>query len=114
MCASRTRSITALGDMKKIQWTNHAKGKMRYYGLSEGRVLRVVRVPDRMEVGIAENTAAMMQAVTTTKHPYEIWVMIQDLPTTQRIISAWRYPGRTKPGEPLPDEIVREIRAIVL
>lgn len=27
-----------------------------------------------------------------------------------KIISVWRYPGMTKPGEPLPDEILREIR----
>jgi hypothetical protein len=100
--------------MKKLVWTNHAQRKMRYYGLSEGRVKRVLRAPDRHEVGIAENTAALMQAVTTPKHPYEIWVMVQDFPDKQHIISAWRYPGRTKAGEPLPPEIVREMNAIRL
>ncbi|MFH1189049.1 MAG: hypothetical protein V1652_04380 [bacterium] len=100
--------------MKKIVWTNHAKGKMRYYGLSEGRVMRVLRVPERIEVGIAEHTAALMQPVANIKHPYEIWVMIQDFPEQQTVISAWRYPGRTKLGEPLPAEIIREIKSIVL
>jgi hypothetical protein len=29
------------------------------------------------------------------------------------IISAWRYPGKTKPGEGLPDEILDEIAEVV-
>ena len=29
----------------------------------------------------------------------EIWVMIQDLGKERRIISAWRYPGMTKPRD---------------
>jgi hypothetical protein len=40
--------------------------------------------------------------------------MVQDFPDKQHIISAWRYPGRTKAGEPLPPEIVREMNAIRL
>ncbi|PID55438.1 hypothetical protein CSB45_16030 [candidate division KSB3 bacterium] len=30
-----------------------------------------------------------------------------------RIISAWRYPGKTTPGEPLPEEIADEIAEIL-
>jgi hypothetical protein len=39
----------------------------------------------------------------------EIWVMIVETPSERRVISAWRYPGKTKPGEPLPAEILDEI-----
>jgi hypothetical protein len=58
----------------------------------------------------------------------EIWVMIQNkrqgtpksFATGQAgdkrqdvtvVISAWRYPGMTKPGAPLPEAMVREVRA---
>lgn len=30
-----------------------------------------------------------------------------------RIISAWRYPGKTEPGESLPEEIVEEIAEVM-
>ena len=123
---------------KEISWTKHAQAKMRFYGLSEQRVRRVLNSPKRTEEGIAPNTAAMMQpASIKTKDgkqiwSQEIWVMVQkiqkskcknqndnvkiknvgNLKTTAKIkiISAWRYPGLTKPGEPLPEEILREMR----
>jgi hypothetical protein len=37
----------------------------------------------------------------------EIWVMVQDVPTGRKIISAWRYPGVTKPRSELTKEILR-------
>jgi hypothetical protein len=41
----------------------------------------------------------------------EIWVMIQKKrQDTIKIISAWRYPGKTKAGQPLPEEIIRELK----
>ena len=123
---------------KEISWTKHAQAKMRFYGLSEQRVRRVLNSPKRTEEGIAPNTVAMMQpASIKTKDgkqtwSQEIWVMVQkiqkskcknqndnvkiknvgNLKTTAKIkiISAWRYPGLTKPGEPLPEEILREMR----
>jgi len=44
----------------KYYWTAHVAGKMRYYGLSEQKVLGVIRNPKRIETGIAENTVAVM------------------------------------------------------
>ena len=106
--------------MKILFWTKHAKAKMRYYALSEQRVRRVLHTPTRIEEGIAPETVALMQRAGSKKHPYEIWVMVKDekasrfgkLTTGRKIISAWRYPGLTQPGEPLPEEILREFREI--
>ncbi len=97
---------------KKLFWTVHAKAKMRYYGLSEQRVKRVMNSPLRVETGIAPDTIAMLQRAGSIKHPYEIWVMIVEKKEERRIISAWRYPGITKPGESLPEEILREVREV--
>ena len=44
----------------KYQWTAHVSEKMRYYGLSEQKVLGVIRRPVRIETGIVENTVAVM------------------------------------------------------
>ena len=127
--------------MKEFTWTKHALSKMRQYGLSEGRIRRVINSPHRVEEGIAENTIAAMQRAGTEKNPYEIWVMISrganlaspsiknnpklSVPgsvsdslrrsflekhkPSERIISAWKYPGITKAGEPLPSAILREL-----
>lgn len=98
--------------MKEVVWTNHAKSKMRFYRLSESRVKSVLNSPRRIEEGIAENTIAVMQAAGSKKHPYEVWVMIAEEKNRRRIISAWRYPGITKPGDPLPPEIAKELQDI--
>jgi hypothetical protein len=37
----------------------------------------------------------------------EIWVMVQDVPTGRKIISAWRFPGVTKPRSESTKEILR-------
>ncbi|MCL5016483.1 MAG: hypothetical protein M1312_02655 [Patescibacteria group bacterium] len=117
----------------QIYWTAHARDKMRYYKLSESRIKRVLNYPKRVEEGIAENTVAMMQSGGTGKNPYEIWIMVQESkPKSARsktakekdivkrlglkekmikIISAWRYPGVTKPGEKLPEEILLDLRS---
>ncbi len=99
--------------MKTLFWTKHAKAKMRYYALSEQRVRRVLHSPSRVEEGIAEGTVALMQRAGSKKHPYEIWVMVKDEKLNRKVISAWRYPGLTQPGEPLPEEILREFREII-
>ncbi len=57
---------------------------------------RILRSPKRVEEGIAPDTIAMMQSAGTKKNPYEVWVMVQDSNTERKIISAWRYPGKTK------------------
>ncbi len=95
---------------------------MREYRLTEGRVRRVIHSPLRVEEGIAENTIAVMQPASVKKTEkgvpvewtQEIWVMVAETPAERRVISVWRYPGRTKPGEPLPAEILREIRLLAL
>lgn len=107
--------------LKKIFWTEHAKIKMRQYGLSTGKLLQIIRQPERKEKGIAPGCTALMQ----TRKVYgkaafakgsgaprgEIWLMYQDKKGVRTIISAWRYPGVSKPGEsiPIPAEIKEEL-----
>ncbi len=98
--------------MRKLHWTNHAQAKMRYYRLTESRVKRVIRSPERVEEGIAPDTIAVMQPIGNKKDR-EIWVMVADTKKKRRVISAWIYPARTKPGEPLPEAIIREFREIL-
>jgi hypothetical protein len=51
-----------------------------------------------------------MQSGGSEKHPYEIWTMIQEEKSRRKVISTWRYPGRTKPGIALREEILRQLR----
>lgn len=102
-----------LRGQKPLHWTSHSKYKMRFYGLSESRLKRVISYPKRVEEGIAPDTIAMMQSAGSEKHPYEIWLMIQEEKKRRKIISAWRYPGKTKPGQPLPEEILKEMRSAI-
>lgn len=95
-----------------LVWTKHAREKMKFYHLSEQRVCRVLHSPKRIEEGIAPGTIAMMQRAGSEKHPYEVWTMVVKTSKGKRVISAWKYPGITKPGEPLPEEILREMREI--
>lgn len=101
---------------RRYQWTQHAKGKIRYYGLSESRIRRVIKSPLRREEGIAQGTQAAMQPSSYKRKDgkqtwnQEIWVMYQTKKdNTIVIISAWRYPGKTTPSQPLPDSMVQEI-----
>ena len=82
-------------------WTKHAKTKMRQYQLSESRLKRVLRKSERKEIGVAPGTIAIMQTIGTKKHPTEIWLMYQAIkkPKRIKIISAWRYPGRSPVGK---------------
>lgn len=107
---------------KRFHWTKHSKEKMRQYQLSERRIKRVLRNPDRIEEGIAPNTLAVMQITGTKKHPTEIWVMYQieisNLKSQNsklkkiKIISAWRYPGKSPVGKkpPIPEDILEELK----
>jgi hypothetical protein len=73
---------------------------MNFYRLSEGRVRRVLHAPKRVEEGVAPRTIALMQPAsmkTATTWAQEIWVMVQDAGSKRKVISAWRYPGVTKP-----------------
>jgi hypothetical protein len=92
---------------RELQWTLHARAKMNHYRLTPSRVRHVLHSPKRVEEGIAPKTIAMMQPASSkrnfnkgdTKETWtqEIWVMVQDKDKTRRVISAWRYPGITKP-----------------
>ena len=96
-------------------WTTHARVKLSYYGLSENRVKRVLRNPTRIEEGIAPQTFACMQPVSTRMKggkkvwSQELWVMAQQTKEGNiKVISAWRYPGMSK-VRALPIEVQMEI-----
>lgn len=112
---------------KKIHWTEHSKIKMRQYGLSKSKVLGLLRKPERKEKGIVEGTVALMQTNKKFTHktisllkenwqkqkkaPGEIWLMYRDGNGFRNIISTWRYPGVSKPGDaiPVPEDIRQEL-----
>ncbi len=56
---------------------NHSQWKMRQYGLSQQRLKRVIRKPDRIEKSIVPGMIASMQIGGTSKHRQEIWIMYQ-------------------------------------
>jgi len=106
--------------MDKYVWTNHAKMKLRFYRLSEGKIKRIIRNPKRVEEGIALNTIAVMQPAQSKKYQ-EIWTMYQiakaPIKSGQnkiRIISAWRYPGLSPKKNPIPKEILQEVRDLLI
>lgn len=99
-------------------FTRHARAKMAFYKLSESRVRHVLHSPKRIEEGVAPKTVAMMQPGSIkTSGPrgqnketwsQEIWVMFQDGPRERNIISAWRYPGVTKPRSEIALQLMRQ------
>jgi hypothetical protein len=116
----------------KLFWTEHSKIKMRQYGLSKQKLLSILYKPERKEQGIVPGTTAVMRTnkvffkekkITLQKAwqkpkkaPGEIWIMFKDIKKqgealTRKIISAWRYPGISKPGEtiPIPEDIRQEL-----
>jgi hypothetical protein len=110
-------------DTKEIHWTRHIKEKMREYQISERRLLRIFRNPERKEEGIAPGTVAVMQT-GGRKHPYEIWLMYQIKISKIKnqnakrekiiMISAWKYPGKSpirKP--PIPEEVWENLEEIL-
>jgi len=84
----------------------------------------VLNAPKRVEEGIAPKTIAMMQPASLKTFgkrqtwKQEVWVMVQEVKKRQKgkrkggavikIISAWRYPGVTKPRSEVIKEIIRE------
>lgn len=126
----------------KYEWTEHSKIKMKQYGLSEQRVIRVIRAPFRYEEGVLDNAVAAMQPASVKKTiggkpvewKQEIWVMYklakrrantkQQIPNNKlinfqisdksiRVITAWRYPGVSPKRDPVPQEILEEIRRLL-
>lgn len=87
--------------------------------LSESRLRRVLFRPDRKEAGIAPETIAVMQPTGSKKHPTEIWLMYQPLDDARgkragkkiKIITAWRYPGKSPVREPppIPEDILQDL-----
>jgi len=107
---------------EKIYWTRHAEYKMRQYRFSQKRVLRILRKPDRKEEGIVPGTIAAMQIAGTKKHPTEVWMMYQTIKSKVksqkskvRVISAWRYPGRTPIDQRpiIPEDTLGELEKIL-
>jgi len=102
-------------DTKEIHWTRHIKEKMRQYQLSERRLLKVLRKPERKEVGVAPETIASMQTAGTKKNPYEVWIMFQRKRNKIRMISAWKYPGKSPIREPppIPEDVLENLDEIL-
>ena len=116
---------------EKYEWTQHAVIKMKQYGLTAQRILRVVKNPQKVEEGIVKNTIAVMQPSSfSTKDGKrvwnrEIWAMYQIKRKVQnaklktfgaqriRLISAWRYPGVSPKRDPIPEEILRELESML-
>jgi len=108
---------------RTIFWTKHVKEKMRFYNLSETRLKKLLKNPERIERGIAPKTVAIMQTTKAKKRPTEIWLMYQKrklktqnskLKTENEvivIISAWRYPGKSPIGQPpIPEETLKILK----
>jgi len=96
---------------EKFIWTLHCQEKMRFYGLSENRLKRVLRNPNRIEEGVAPKTVALMQCTGSKKRPTEIWLMYQKRGAKLRLISAWRYPAISPVNQPppIPEDIWRDL-----
>lgn len=113
----------------RYYWTEHVKFKMKFYGLSEQKVLGIIRSPQRKEEGVVEKTVAVMKPISPkiesgkTIWKQEVWAMYQlnskiknkklksktDLNTKYKIISAWKYPGVSPKKNPIPENILEEI-----
>lgn len=93
--------------------------KMRFYGISEGRIRRIIRFPKRVEEGIADTTVAVMQPAGSKRYQ-EIWVMYKiQRPRSKgekpkiKVITAWRYPGKSPERDPVPGEVLEEVRQLL-
>ncbi len=100
-------------------WTQHSRMKMRHYRLTESRIMRVIRHPARVEEGILEGAIACMQP-SEGKNYSEIWsmyVVLKPQVKTQKpkikIITAWRYPGKSPERDPVPPEVLREVKNLL-
>ena len=110
----------------KYLWTVHARLKLKYYGLSESRIKRVIHFPARTEEGIVEKTVAVMQPAGTKRYT-EIWAMYKITKSKfknqsskfakpeqrLKIITVWRYPGKSPSRNPIPESIIKEIKSIL-
>ncbi len=112
---------------EKYVWTMHSRFKMKYYGIAESRVKRIIRFPTRYEEGIVPNTVAVMQPAGTKKYS-EIWAMYKLIGSGRRanpkskilnpkqqlkIITVWRYPGVSPKRDPIPQDVLNEIKGLL-
>lgn len=98
---------------------------MRHYRLTPQRIKRIIRYPARLEQGVAEGAIAVMQPargegrksfstrVSGRERYSEIWAMYAPMRQGIRVITTWRYPGRSPLRDPVPQEILREIQALL-
>lgn len=98
---------------QKYIWIQHSRMKMRSYRLTESRIKRIIRHPALVEEGILEGAVACMQPADT-KNYSEIWTMYVLSKSKIKIITVWRYPGKSPARDPIPQEVLREIRNIFL
>jgi len=109
---------------------------MVFYNISGSQIMRIFRNADRREEGIAPGTIGAMKRRTKNSklitnnqkqkgknREEEMWIMYKmNARRSARsrvaghmskvvMISAWRYPGRTKPGErpPIPEGLLEEL-----
>lgn len=116
----------------KYVWTYHAQQKMRHYRLTESRIKRVIRHPSRIEESIVEGAVACMQPSSAAaaasegkpahrKNYSEIWTMYVLINARQKekkikqmkVITVWRYPGKSPERDPVPQEVLREIKNLI-
>lgn len=104
----------------KVIWTKHSEKKLKQYRLSKSKILRVIKNPYRIEEGVAPQTIALMTPTKIKKlsnrHTWknEIWTMIQRSKDGIKIISVWRYPGISPQSNPIPIEIIKELKDVGL
>ncbi|HPI66947.1 MAG TPA: hypothetical protein PKZ16_00110 [bacterium] len=124
----------------KFFWTKHSLEKMKFYGLSPQRVLRIINHPERVEEAVAPGCLAGMQSMGNNRKT-EIWVMWKEKVTRpsrkpacwrcgqesqklkvknmnlnkqKLIITAWRYPGVSPIRVvPVPEDILKELGEII-
>lgn len=111
----------------KYVWTSHAWEKMLQYGIPESRIKRIVRFPKRLEESVVPGTVAVMQP-SSPSWKQEIWVMYKlvkgentapkitnfNLSSKKiKIITAWRYPGKSSVRDPIPEEIISEVQQLL-
>lgn len=112
-------------DDSKYSWTHHVFEKMKFYGLSESRIKRIIRFPKRTEEAIVPGMVAVMQPAGTKRYS-EIWVMYKlaertnpkfRIPNSKhkqiKIITAWWYPGISPKRDPIPEAVIEEIRKLL-
>lgn len=97
----------------RYYWTRHIIEKMKYYRISESRVKRIIRVPDRIEESIVPGLVAAMKKFSKSAKE-EIWIIYTVDRKKVKLISAWRYPGKSPARNPIPREILNEVRAIIM